>query len=146
MSENLQNREHTECTCDIAGYCPVYQQHVSEGIRHQCKSDQSNRDFYLDLFRPDYSENGLARQEEKKDLSIAKATVDKAIKNLKTEGIDLDEDDNIVVSDGLGDKIEKVLSKFGITTEMMQKVSGLKDCGCNKRKEWLNKIFGYKGD
>ena len=72
--------------------------------------------------------------------------MDKAIKNLKTEGIDLDEDDNIVVSDGLGDKIEKVLSKFGITTEMMQKVSGLKDCGCNKRKEWLNKIFGYKGD
>ena len=40
-------------------------------------------------------------------------------------------------SKGLGDTIEKVTIKLGI-----KKVTN--DCGCNERKETLNKLFPYK--
>ena len=76
---------------------------------------------------------------------MAKTQVTRAIAELKKEGIDLDAE-GIEVSKGLGDTISKVLSKLGITTDVMKKVSGLQGCGCDKRKEWLNKIFGYKED
>ena len=38
---------------------------------------------------------------------------------------------------GLGDTIEKITKATG-------KITGKKDCGCNKRKEVLNKVFPYK--
>ena len=41
-------------------------------------------------------------------------------------------------SKGLGDSIEKITKVTGI------KSLGKKDCGCNKRKEKLNKMFPYK--
>jgi len=66
---------------------------------------------------------------------------DKAVTALAEEGITPDEP-----SEGLGDTIEKVLQKFGITKKLMANVSGAKDCRCNKRREWLNKIFKYKRD
>ena len=49
-------------------------------------------------------------------------------------------------SKGLGDSIEKFTIATGIKSfaEMTMKVVGKKDCGCNKRKEKLNKMFPYK--
>ena len=47
-------------------------------------------------------------------------------------------------SEGLGDTIEKVLSKFGISEEKISKILGGSGCGCSKRKKWFNKIFSYK--
>ena len=49
-------------------------------------------------------------------------------------------------SKGLGDTIEKITAATGIKTitEMATKAMGKKDCGCNKRKEALNKMFPYK--
>ena len=44
-------------------------------------------------------------------------------------------------SKGLGDTIEKITEATGIKTTV-EKVFG-KDCGCDKRKETLNKIFPY---
>ena len=44
-------------------------------------------------------------------------------------------------SKGLGDSIEKVLKKTGID-KVAKKVLG-DDCGCDKRKEALNKMFPY---
>tara|TARA_R110000765_G_scaffold422497_1_gene530273 strand:+ start:930 stop:1280 length:351 start_codon:yes stop_codon:yes gene_type:complete len=44
-------------------------------------------------------------------------------------------------SKGLGDSIEKVLKATGID-KVAKKVLG-DDCGCNERKEILNKIFPY---
>ena len=51
-------------------------------------------------------------------------------------------------SKGLGDSIEKFTSATGIKsfTQYLDKqnVFGKKGCGCNKRKEALNKTFPYK--
>ena len=49
-------------------------------------------------------------------------------------------------SKGLGDSIEKITKLTGINSlaQMGAKVLGKKDCGCNKRKEALNKAFPYK--
>ncbi len=49
-------------------------------------------------------------------------------------------------SKGLGDTVEKVFHTLGVK-KVVKKVNaavGKKDCGCNKRKEKLNKWFPYK--
>ena len=47
-------------------------------------------------------------------------------------------------SKGLGDSIEKFTKATGIkkVVDTVAKVAG-KDCGCNKRKETLNRFFPY---
>jgi len=47
-------------------------------------------------------------------------------------------------SRGLGDSIEKITKATGIkkVVDTVSKVTG-KDCGCNKRKNQLNKLFPY---
>ena len=49
-------------------------------------------------------------------------------------------------SKGLGDSIEKFTKMTGINSlvQMGNRMVGKKDCGCNKRKETLNKKFPYK--
>ena len=46
---------------------------------------------------------------------------------------------------GLGDSVEKFTKATGIKSlaNYSAKVMGKKDCGCNKRKEFLNKLFPY---
>ena len=49
-------------------------------------------------------------------------------------------------SKGLGDSIEKVTKATGLKSLMdisMKAVGYTGDCGCNKRKAWLNKQFPY---
>jgi|TARA_R100001126_G_scaffold92765_1_gene62831 hypothetical protein len=48
-------------------------------------------------------------------------------------------------SKGLGDSIEKFTKATGIKSlvELSMGAVGKKDCGCNKRKEWLNNKFPY---
>ena len=47
---------------------------------------------------------------------------------------------------GLGDTIHKFTTRTGIKSlvQMGTKIVGKKDCGCDKRKETLNKKFPYK--
>ena len=49
-------------------------------------------------------------------------------------------------SKGLGDTIEKITTTTGIKSlaQMGARIAGKKDCGSNKRKEALNKMFPYK--
>ena len=52
-------------------------------------------------------------------------------------------------SKGLGDSIEKITKVTGLKsfTQVLARNGMLgkkKDCGCNKRKEMLNKAFPYK--
>ena len=49
-------------------------------------------------------------------------------------------------SKGLGDSIEKFTTATGIKSfaQMTAKAVGKKSCGCNKRRDWLNKQFPYK--
>ncbi len=48
-------------------------------------------------------------------------------------------------SKGLGDTIEKITKTTGVKrlVDLAAKKTG-KPCGCNKRKEILNKVFPYK--
>ena len=48
-------------------------------------------------------------------------------------------------SKGLGDTVEKFTKATGIKSlmEISMGAMGKKDCGCNKRKAWLNKQFPY---
>ena len=41
---------------------------------------------------------------------------------------------------GLGDFVAACLSAVGITDERVSRALGVKDCGCKKRREALNKI------
>ena len=47
---------------------------------------------------------------------------------------------------GLGDSIERFTRATGIKSlaQYGARMVGKKDCGCNKRKEALNKAFPYK--
>ena len=49
-------------------------------------------------------------------------------------------------SKGLGDSVEKITKTTGLKTlmELMADSAGLKDCGCDKRKKFLNENFPYK--
>jgi len=49
-------------------------------------------------------------------------------------------------SKGLGDTIQKITNATGLSalTNMLQDKGIIKDCGCNERKEKLNKKFPYK--
>jgi len=48
-------------------------------------------------------------------------------------------------SQGLGDSIEKFTTKTGIKTIVDKVSDGLNiPCGCQQRKEALNKMFPYK--
>ena len=53
---------------------------------------------------------------------------------------------NMAQSKGLGDTIEKITTATGIKslTQLAMEAAGKQYCGCNKRKEKLNKIFPYK--
>ena len=48
-------------------------------------------------------------------------------------------------SKGLGDTIEKITKATGIkkVVQQVSKATG-KDCGCNKRRDTLNRVFPYK--
>ena len=48
-------------------------------------------------------------------------------------------------SQGVGDSIEKMATKSGLKTltQLAANAMGKKDCGCDKRKDWLNKKFPY---
>ena len=48
-------------------------------------------------------------------------------------------------SKGLGDTVEKLTEATGIkkAVEVFSEITGL-DCGCNERKEKLNKLFPYR--
>ena len=47
-------------------------------------------------------------------------------------------------SKGLGDTIEKITKATGIkkVVDTVNKITG-KDCGCNEKKETLNRLFPY---
>ncbi len=46
-------------------------------------------------------------------------------------------------SEGVGDTIAKVFSKFGVTEETIEKTQGKTGCGCDKARQFLNTIFPY---
>ena len=69
--------------------------------------------------------------------------MDATINELKAQGIDQNTHvgSNYV---GLGDVVESVLTKMGITQERVKEWFNLQECRCSERKAWLNGLFKWK--
>ena len=121
---------------------------MNENLHRKCKSGQNWRDNFSNFFTSLASEEvrshnaareaafmdqikqqEIARRKEEKDLDDAMAEIESRAKGIEMEGI--------------GDFVENVLSKFGVTQERVQKALGTKDCGCDKRKQFLNQLFPF---
>lgn len=134
----------TECQCESPGYCPMYCRTMGPNLHSKCQNSQSFRDTYLHMQHkmqarslPEAREKRLKRKEEEEKVG---KQFDLAVEELKEEGLSLED----AHSEGLGDTIEKVLSKFGITTKLVENLAGITKCRCKERKKWLNKIFPYR--
>jgi hypothetical protein len=75
-----------------------------------------------------------------------KKEMNQVIKELQNRGIGVNS--HMLRDDrkGLGDAVEDVLKKFGITEERFKKWFNLRECGCSQRKKWLNGLFNWKVD
>ena len=80
---------------------------------------------------------------DKKHFALdLKAGLVKEVKPLEKDGAVVDTlKNNIMKSKGLGDSVEKFTKATGIK-KLVDSVTN--DCGCNKRKNALNKAFPYK--
>ena len=63
------------------------------------------------------------------------------IDELGNAGVTLDSDLNKI--EGLGDLIHATLNKIGITEERFKQVLQLKECNCNARRKFLNKLIPF---
>lgn len=81
----------------------------------------------------------MTPEEQQQNLKIAKE-MDEVIKDLEAQNISLETGEMV----GLGDLVENVLVKFGVTEEKFKSWFNLKECGCSKRKKYLNKILSWK--
>lgn len=71
-----------------------------------------------------------------------KSELDNVIKDLEKEGIHAESRPDEY--EGLGDKIESILTKWGITQERFKSWFGLQECNCTKRKQFLNNVLKWK--
>ena len=71
-----------------------------------------------------------------------KGEMDDVIEALERKGINFNTSEDEYT--GLGDAVESVLNTFGITQERFKAWFNLKECNCNKRKNWLNNLFSWK--
>lgn len=71
-----------------------------------------------------------------------KREMNQVINALESQGVDVNS--HLNDTKGLGDVVEATLKRFGITEEKFKKWFNLKECGCSKRKKWLNGLFSWK--
>lgn len=77
-------------------------------------------------------------------MSDIRTEINDVIVELESRGIHVNSHVLDTDTRGLGDVVEDVLKKFGITEERFKEWFGLKECGCSKRKKWLNGLFKWK--
>ena len=148
MELDVLQRCGTECVCEGPGKCPCYGVFMNRNLHDKCQRSQNWRENFSHFFKSleneevraqnEARENAamerirqehIARKEEEKDLDEAMAEIED-----RADGVEVE---------GLGDLVENVLTKFGITQERVQKALGTKDCGCDKRKQFLNQLFPF---
>jgi hypothetical protein len=69
--------------------------------------------------------------------------MDDVFVELEKAGLTKDITDEDIVRKGLGDVVESVLTRWGITEEQFKKWTGLAECGCSDRKKWLNRLLSW---
>lgn len=76
-------------------------------------------------------------------MSDVRPEMDRVIHELEKRGINMNSHNDPQVV-GLGDVVEDVLKTFGITEERFKEWFNLQECGCSRRKAWLNRLFSWK--
>jgi hypothetical protein len=76
-------------------------------------------------------------------MSDVRQEMDQVINELESKGINLDVTQEDFQTRGLGDVVEGVLTKFGVTQERYKEWFGLQECNCTKRKKYLNSLFSW---
>ena len=71
-----------------------------------------------------------------------KDEISQVIEELEVRGIDVNA--HLKDTKGLGDVVEDVLKKFGVTEDRFKLWFNLKECNCTKRKKWLNGLLSWK--
>jgi hypothetical protein len=79
---------------------------------------------------------------DKETKGAIRNEMDGVIDSLESSGVTADSTDDTLT--GLGDIVADALAAAGITEERFQQWFGLKECGCTKRKEYLNKLFSWR--
>lgn len=69
--------------------------------------------------------------------------MDIVINDLESKGIRANSHNTNEI-EGLGDLVENALKSVGITEERFKEWFNLQECGCSKRKAWLNNLFSWK--
>mgnify|MGYP003129016748 CR=1 FL=1 len=147
--ENRKIKDIDACQCEQAGWCPLMGKTMGFTLHQKCQNDKRFREEYYGIRQQVESDPKiLAARKASRERRDQEDKLDRAIEHLKSQGLSLKKIEEIMgiesASRGLGDTIEKTLSKFGITSKLIEKIMGTKGCGCNERKDWLNKIFPYK--
>lgn len=68
------------------------------------------------------------------------AEMDTVFEDLRKQDINEQTEDR----EGLGDIVESTLNRFGITEERFKDWFNLKQCNCNARKKFLNRVKLWK--
>jgi|TARA_R100000353_G_scaffold45187_1_gene36310 hypothetical protein len=71
-------------------------------------------------------------------MSNEEKKLDEVVEALEKEGVSATDS---VDNEGIGDKVSKVFSFFGITPDTVQNWLGIKECGCKKRQKFLNGVL-----
>ena len=64
--------------------------------------------------------------------------LDEVVEALEQEGVSATDS---VDNKGIGDKVSKVFSLLGVTSDTVQKWLGIDECGCKKRQKFLNGVL-----
>lgn len=83
-------------------------------------------------------------QDQKKQMAEnadIKQDGQRLVDELGNAGVTIDSDLNKI--EGLGDLIHATLNKIGITEERFKQVLQLKECNCNARRKFLNKLIPF---
>ena len=142
------------CKCKGPGFCERYQRIMPEEHWKLCQTSDRHRMLFDEQAGNHDFGMIMKRGTEKFRETVAKLTqtnkgkkmtnivdAQKAITELQQQGINVNDLDK-AKEKGLGDTIERVLTKFGLTKKLMSDLAG-RTCGCNSRKQWLNKLLPY---
>jgi len=82
----------------------------------------------------------MAGKEEKEKM---RKLMDEVFEELENKGLNNTITDAEIKEKGLGDLVEEILTRWGITEEQFKKWTGLPECGCSDRKKWLNRLLSW---
>tara|TARA_Y100000310_G_scaffold67086_1_gene62416 strand:- start:585 stop:1034 length:450 start_codon:yes stop_codon:yes gene_type:complete len=146
MSEEKPNICNNECQCSEAGFCPVYGITMTKRLHRLCQTDEVWRKNFQNFFAPPANEAERQEREdrtkESRKMSANKKRLDEVINEVEESGVNLDNYEE--KQEGLGNLLAGIFGKLGITEKSVEEWSGIQGCGCDKRKQFLNKILPFR--